>query len=113
MYLVKSSTTATLQHCPARLVPAPRGRTGSAVFPARGHRGDHIVVIARNDQADGNLPVIRAVGCIQRAAAAIEAHFAFHDALQFVLKFGCLGKRVNGLAMRTERQWRQSRNDVL
>ena len=29
MYLVKSSTTATLQHWPARLVPAPRGSTGA------------------------------------------------------------------------------------
>ena len=29
MYFVKSSTTATLQHWPARLVPAPRGSTGA------------------------------------------------------------------------------------
>src|ERR1700730_12943835 len=32
MYLLKSSTTATLQHCPARLVPAPRGKTGAPYF---------------------------------------------------------------------------------
>ena len=32
MYLVKSSTTATLQLCPARLVPAPRGSTGAPYF---------------------------------------------------------------------------------
>ena len=30
MYFVKSSTTATLQHWPARLVPAPRGSTGAS-----------------------------------------------------------------------------------
>ena len=29
MYFVKSSTTATLQHWPARLVPAPLGSTGT------------------------------------------------------------------------------------
>ena len=32
MYFVKSRTTATLQHCPARLVPAPRGKTGAPNF---------------------------------------------------------------------------------
>jgi hypothetical protein len=32
MYFVKSSTTATLQHWPARLVPAPRGSTGDPYF---------------------------------------------------------------------------------
>jgi hypothetical protein len=34
MYLEKSRTTATLQHCPARLVPVPRGSTGA---PYRRH----------------------------------------------------------------------------
>src|SRR5262249_2778448 len=29
MYLLKSSTTATLQHCPAREVPQPRGSRGA------------------------------------------------------------------------------------
>ena len=29
MYLLKSKITATLQHCPARLVPAPRASTGA------------------------------------------------------------------------------------
>src|ERR1700733_11654124 len=29
MYLEKSMTTATLQHCPERLVPPPRERTGA------------------------------------------------------------------------------------
>src|SRR5258707_9174237 len=33
MYFVKSSTTATLQLCPARLVPAPRGKIGAPVLP--------------------------------------------------------------------------------
>ena len=32
MYLVKSKTTATLQDCPAKLVPAPRGRMGALNF---------------------------------------------------------------------------------
>jgi hypothetical protein len=29
MYFEKSMTTATLQHCPARLVPPPRDNTGA------------------------------------------------------------------------------------
>src|SRR5258707_1282961 len=33
MYFVKSSTTATLQLCPARLVPAPRGKFGAPILP--------------------------------------------------------------------------------
>src|ERR1051325_3962505 len=31
-YFEKSSTTATLQHCPQRLVPPPRGSTGAPCF---------------------------------------------------------------------------------
>ncbi len=77
-----------------------------AEFPARGHRRDHIVVIARNHEADRNLPVIRAVRGIQRAAAAVEAHFALHHAFQFVLEFAGLRERIHGLRMRTERQRR-------
>ena len=32
IYFVKSNTTATLQHWPAKLVPAPRARTGAPYF---------------------------------------------------------------------------------
>ena len=77
-----------------------------AEFPARGHRRDHIVVIARNHEANRNLAVIRAVGGIQRAASAVEAHLALHHAFQFVLEFAGLRERIHGLPMRTERQRR-------
>ncbi len=53
---------------------------------ARGHRRDHIVCIAGNDEPDGNLPVVRAVGGVERAAPAIEAHLAAHDPLQLQLE---------------------------
>ena len=49
---------------------------GRAVLPARRDRRDHIVGIARNHEADGDLAVVRAVGRVQRAAAAVEADFA-------------------------------------
>jgi hypothetical protein len=38
--------------------------------------GENVFFIARNDNADGNLPVIGAVGCIEGAAARVEADFA-------------------------------------
>ena len=75
MYLVKSKTTATLQHWPARLVPAPLGSTGAPYFPADSKRPDH-VRIPRDDKADGNLPVIGSVGRVECATAAIEANFS-------------------------------------
>jgi len=39
----------------------PAGQDRGAVFLARSHSRDHILVIAWNDQTDGNLPVIRTV----------------------------------------------------
>ena len=88
MYFVKSSTTATLQHWPARLVPAPRGRTGAPYCAARRHRRDHIVGVARDDEADRNLAVVGAVGRVERAAAAIEPHLAANLALQRAFEIG-------------------------
>ena len=35
MYLEKSMTTATLQHCPAKLVPQPGPKTGSDFIDGR------------------------------------------------------------------------------
>ena len=105
MYFVKSSTTATLQHWPARLVPAPRGRTGAPNLRHDRHRRDHIVGVARNDEADRNLAVVRAVGGVQRAAAAIEADFAANLALQRSRsRSAACGKRIDRLGVRTERK---------
>jgi hypothetical protein len=49
----------------------------SAIVPARGHRRDRVFSITRDNQADRNLTIIRAVRGIQGAAAAIETYFAF------------------------------------
>ena len=76
MYFVKSSTTATLQHWPARLVPAPRGSTGAPNFRHAATAATHVVGVARNDEADRHLAVVRAVGRVERAAAAIEPDLA-------------------------------------
>jgi len=81
------------------------GENGSAEFSACGDRRDHISGIARNNEADRNLTIIRRVGGIECATAAIEAHFAAHAALQFALEFGGLRKRVNCLSVRAWRQW--------
>ena len=73
-------------------------------LPARRHRRDHIVGIARNDETDGNLTVVRAVGGVQRAAAAIEAHLAADHPLQLPFEVGGLGKRIDRFRVRAERQ---------
>src|SRR2546425_4425497 len=45
----------------------PAAEHRRAEITAHGHRCDDIVVIARNDHADGRLPVIRAVGRVESA----------------------------------------------
>ncbi len=95
MYFVKSRTTATLQHWPARLVPAPRGRTGASNSRQAATAAIDIVGIARDDEADRNLPVVRAVGGVERAAAAVEAHLAAHRPLQLAFEAGGLCERID------------------
>ena len=46
------------------------------MIAAEGYRGDNVFFIARNDYTNGNLTVIGAVGCVEGAAAGIEADFA-------------------------------------
>ncbi len=65
MYFVKSSTTATLQLWPARLVPAPRARIGAPNDRHDGDRRANVVFVSWNDDADGNLAVVRGVGRVQ------------------------------------------------
>ena len=74
--LEKSMTTATLQHCPARLVPAPRERTGAPNCAAGRHGGDDVVGVAGHDDADRHLPVVGRVGRVERAAGRVEPHLA-------------------------------------
>ena len=85
MYFVKSKTTATLQHWPARLVPAPRGSTGAPNWRQAATRRDDVVGVARDDEADRNLAVVGGVGGVERAAAGVEADLAADRALQSLL----------------------------
>jgi hypothetical protein len=55
--------------------------------------------IARHNQADGNLPVIRSVRRIQRAATLVEAHLAAQRALQLVFQLKSLRERINGFCV--------------
>ncbi len=64
---------------------------------------DHIAFVPRNHQANGNLPVIRGIRGIKRAAAAVEADFSLYRFLQFLFQFSRCGERVHRLRVRTER----------
>jgi hypothetical protein len=43
---------------------------------AEGNRGENVFFVARNHDSDRNLAVIRAIGCIESAAARVEADFS-------------------------------------
>ena len=72
----KSSTTATLQHCPASEVPATARKNRRAKFSCRRMDRDHIVSISGAYYADRHLPVARPIGRIQGAIPGIKTHFA-------------------------------------
>ena len=74
MYLEKSRTTATLQHCPASEVPPPRQSKRSAEFAAEGDGGEDVVGVAGKNDADRDLAVVGAVGGVEGAAAVVEAN---------------------------------------
>ena len=54
----------------------------SAELAAECDRGLNIVGIAREHDADGNLAVVRAVGGVESAGAAVETDFAFDRSAQ-------------------------------
>ena len=76
MYLVKSRTTATLQHCPASEVPPPRQSKGAPNSRQYGNRGEDVVGVARKNDSDGDLAIIGSVGGVEGAAAVVEADVA-------------------------------------
>ena len=49
-----------------------------AEFSARLHGRDHILLISRQHQTDRDLPIIRGIGGVERASAAVEADFSAH-----------------------------------
>src|SRR5277367_3868923 len=54
----------------------------SMMIATEGDRGEHIFFIAGNYDADGDLTVIRTVGCVESAASLVEADFAAKVAAQ-------------------------------
>ena len=61
------------------------GQDRSAIPSADRHRCNHVVGIARDHEADGDLAVVRAVGRIHGAASAIEADFSSNFTFQLSL----------------------------
>jgi len=55
---------------------ATAGEQWGAVVAAQGNGGEHVFFVARNYDADRNLPVIGTVGGIDGAAARVEANLA-------------------------------------
>ena len=68
-------TTATLQHCPARVVPPPRGREAPDTS-ASGDGLDHVVQTRGDDDADRHLAVVGGVGRVEGPVAVVEADLA-------------------------------------
>ena len=80
MYLEKSRTTATLQHCPASEVPPPRQSSGAPNSRQSGDRGEDVVGIVGKNDADGDLAVVGAVGRVEGAGAIVEANVSCQSA---------------------------------
>ena len=92
----KSSTTATLQHWPAREVPAPRVRTGAPNRRQTATAATTSSADSGNDDADRDLPVVRRVGRVERAASGVEADRAAHLAGESSREAGAAASRVGG-----------------
>ena len=52
------------------------GEQRSLVVAAEGHGGENVFFVARDDDADGDLAVVRAVGRVEGAATRVKAHFS-------------------------------------
>ncbi len=63
-------------------------KNGSAKFACGRNRRDHVVRVARQNDADRHLPIIRSIRRVERAAAAIEAHISAQIAAQFSFERG-------------------------
>jgi hypothetical protein len=70
---------------------APR-QDRRAVLSADRHRGDDILAVAWDDEADRNLAVVRSVGGIQGPAAAIKPYLATDRLLQVAFELNGPGK---------------------
>src|SRR5262245_9395421 len=86
--------------------PCAAGQHRGAEFPADGNCRHDVIAVTRNDEADRDLSIVRAVGGIERTAGAVEAHLAAYLPLQLTLEFGGFLERVDGFRVRAEGQWR-------
>jgi len=68
------------------------------VVAAEGNRGENVFFIARNDDANRDLAVIGAVGCVESAAARVEADLSAKVAAESGFKRG--GVEMGGLGRR-------------
>lgn len=67
---------------PAQARAAAPSQDRRAVPATDRDRGGHVVGVARDDHADGDLPVDRVVGGVEPAGRSVEAHLAAHDLRQ-------------------------------
>ena len=80
------------QHRHVAALAAQAGATaaredGITELASQRHRLDHVFLVARDDHADGRLPIVGAVGGVQRPAAGAEANFPLNVTAQFRLQF--------------------------
>jgi hypothetical protein len=62
--------------------PAAAAEKGRAEFAADGNCGENVIGIARKDDADGNLAVVRAVGSVEGAAGTVKADISIYAQAQ-------------------------------
>ena len=98
---------------PRQACPSSTRQDGRLVLFAGGSGCDHVIRIARDDQADRNLAVVGSVGGIQSAAPAIEPNLPAYRAPQFILEIGCPGEAIDRLGVGTERQWSVAIQEIL
>ncbi len=83
--------------------PCSTSQNRSTVLSADRYCGNHVVSVAWDHQTNGDLTVVRPVGGIHGAAAAVEADFAPHLSFQLSFQLQRLRERIDGLRVRAER----------
>ena len=67
---------------PGQRCSSTTAQNGCAEFPSQRDRGDNIIHVARQNNSNRYLPVVRPVGRVKRAAAVVETHIAPQLAFQ-------------------------------
>ena len=86
MYLEKSSTRAALQVWPAKARASASCEDRHRILARQLERIDYVALVARNDDSEGNAPVVGGVGRVNGLRGGVEAHVAFHAAAQLGLE---------------------------